>query len=58
MEIYFGRSQLTRESLANEIPKTGFDVKEGDSPIVPIMLYDATLKGVTTNPFTAEKSAW
>ena len=30
-------------SFKEKIIEAGFDVKEGDSPIVPIMLYDASL---------------
>lgn len=39
------RDQLEENTqyFKNKIIKAGFDVKDGNSPIIPIMLYDATL---------------
>src|SRR5690606_38130650 len=39
------RDKLEENTLyfKNKIKAAGFDIKEGDSPIVPIMLYDAAL---------------
>ncbi len=37
------RLEANTKFFKSEIIKLGFDIKEGDSPIIPIMLYDAKL---------------
>ncbi len=37
------RLEKNTRYFRNELERAGFDLKEGDSPIIPIMLYDAPL---------------
>ena len=50
------RDQLMKNTIyfRNEMTKAGFDIKPGESPIVPIMLYDAKLSQDFANALLEE----